>query len=315
MSAPAGRAPRRNRWSTCWSRAKLRMRSAAPTVRTTVSAISDITSARRARRCHGLAPMPPRPPSVSASRTSTRVDCQRGNQPEEQARADSEQEGEDRDPARQHRRRRHAAASEPTSCTRTGTANDANSRSRSPAGDRDQHALGEEVPDDAGASRAERDANGEVAPAGQRPRQQQAGDVDARDQQHAGDGTEQHEQRRAHTLHHQLLRARDRHADARVRFRVGASRAALRWRSLRSGPAGATPRFQPRDRLDARMPAAIGRLCGEKRTERDVDVRWLKQAEGGGQHADDRTGPAVEQHAFADDARRLRRSATATASS
>ncbi len=54
-------------------------------------------------------------------------------------------------------------------------------------GQRNQHALGEQLPDDAAASGAERGANRDLALTHRRARQQQVGDVGARDQQHQAD--------------------------------------------------------------------------------------------------------------------------------
>ena len=51
----------------------------------------------------------------------------------------------------------------------------------------EHHALDEQLPDDAPARGAERDAHGDLARAVHRPRQQQVGHVGARDQQHEAD--------------------------------------------------------------------------------------------------------------------------------
>ena len=60
------------------------------------------------------------------------------------------------------------------------------------AGEREQHALGEQMRDEPPASRAEREAHGELAPAAFTAREQQAREVRADDEQHEPHGAEQH---------------------------------------------------------------------------------------------------------------------------
>ena len=64
-------------------------------------------------------------------------------------------------------------------------------------GEREHHALGEKLPDDAHAPCAERRADGDLAAARRAAREQEVRDVAARDQQHDADGREQDEQARA----------------------------------------------------------------------------------------------------------------------
>ena len=63
------------------------------------------------------------------------------------------------------------------------------------AGPRHQQALGEQLPNQASATGAERQAQRELAPPRHRARQQQHGDVGARDQQHEADHAHQQQQR------------------------------------------------------------------------------------------------------------------------
>ncbi len=60
------------------------------------------------------------------------------------------------------------------------------------AGDREQQALGEKLRDDAAALGAEREADADFLAPAREAREQQVGDVRARDQQHRGDRDEQH---------------------------------------------------------------------------------------------------------------------------
>ena len=141
------RAPRRSPATTCCSRAKLRISSAAPIVSTTVTAISTITSAARARRCHGAAAHARAPGLVQRLAHVHARRLQRRHQPEDDA-------GDERQPEREERRRAQSTATVsargsvgPTSDSRTGTEKAARTRPGGAAGDRDQHALGEQVAD------------------------------------------------------------------------------------------------------------------------------------------------------------------------
>ena len=81
-------------------------------------------------------------------------------------------------------------------------------------GDGEQHALSEQLRDDAPARRAERDADRHfLMPCGG-ARDQQAGDVCGRDEQQQADGGEQHQQRGPDAAHEfvEVGRARRRHA-------------------------------------------------------------------------------------------------------
>ena len=52
------------------------------------------------------------------------------------------------------------------------------------SGEGQQHALGQQLPDDAAAARADRGTNGDLTPSARRAHQQQVRDVGAGDQQH-----------------------------------------------------------------------------------------------------------------------------------
>ena len=88
-------------------------------------------------------------------------------------------------------------------------------RSRESADARQQHALGEQLPDQPSRRRADGTANGDLVIARGRARQQQVGDVHARDQQHQADRAGQHEQRRLHRSHELVLHAGDLEAPGR----------------------------------------------------------------------------------------------------
>ena len=65
------------------------------------------------------------------------------------------------------------------------------------AGEREDDAFGQQLPDDAAARSADGGADRDLAPAAGRAHQQQVGDVGARDQQHEADGAAVDQQRRS----------------------------------------------------------------------------------------------------------------------
>ena len=69
-----------------------------------------------------------------------------------------------------------------------------------PPMDRQQHALGQQLADDAPAAGAEREPDRDLAPPRRGRRQQQVGDVGARDQQHGADDAAEQQRDRLHLL-------------------------------------------------------------------------------------------------------------------
>ena len=67
-------------------------------------------------------------------------------------------------------------------------------RAERTARDRNQEALGEELPHQIGAPRTKRDTDGHLLAADRRAREQQVGDIRAGDEQYGGDGAHQHDQ-------------------------------------------------------------------------------------------------------------------------
>ena len=117
------------------------------------------------------------------------------------------------------------------------------------------------------AAGAERDAHRDFLLASDRARQQQVGDVRAGDEQHEGDGAEQHQQAPAGRSA-RADPARGSRATRTSVFESGCS--ASSWRAMRvhldARLVDATRRrLQPRDRKDARVPAAI---LGQRRGPR-----------------------------------------------
>ena len=85
--------------------------------------------------------------------------------------------------------RNEVVADTPTSNCRLTPAR---TRPSSAAGEREQHALGQELRDDVAAPRAEREADADLLAPAREAREHEVGDVGAGDQQHRGDGGEQH---------------------------------------------------------------------------------------------------------------------------
>ena len=133
-------------------------------------------------------------PSLSAGTSPGRDACSAGATPNSDAGAHREQQRE-----QQHapidRRTRARAAARPAAAAPPGTpATTAQARATpaAPPIDDEQHALGQQLPDDAPAAGAERQADRHLAAPRRGLRQQQVRDVRARDQQHgAHDAAEQ----------------------------------------------------------------------------------------------------------------------------
>ena len=87
-----------------------------------------------------------------------------------------------------------------------------------PPGDSQQHALGEQLPQDARATGTERRAHRDLLVAVERPRQQQAGDVGARDQQHERHGADKDDDRRADVPDDLVLQGNDAEGETTVRW-------------------------------------------------------------------------------------------------
>ena len=174
----------------------------------------------------------------------------------------------------------------------------------------EQEAFGQELADEVGAGRAKRGADGDLALALRRARQQQAGDVRARDQQHETDGAEQHQERGADA------------ADDLVAQRLqpdGAPRVGL-WKVPRL-PLGeclelGARRREARARLQAgedlevvhvplgeQVARHVERRRGHDERREHPDARVLGIVEGSRHDAEDRVRHAVDLDPAADDRR------------
>ena len=108
------------------------------------------------------------------------------------------------------RTQRHQRSRAPEGQQNTGSAGD----------ERQQQALGDQLPDDPAPPGAERRANGDLARARRRLAQQQRGGVGTGDQQHHAHDTPQEVQREAHVAHELVLQTHGGHATPFVAVRV-----------------------------------------------------------------------------------------------
>ena len=250
-----------------------------------------------------------RPPSFSTGCRSARDDWMR--------RHDAEQDAGDAEIAAVNASTRPSIAMSCTrgifsgsSATRPRVSAYASADAGGAAERRQHHRLGEQLPDDAAASRAEDDADRQLLLPRLRSREQQVGHVGARDEQHRADGEQQHHQRRPHVAEHLGRRRHQREAElAVVVVRVLLQEArgdrvdlGLRLRERRAGPQ-ASERVQP-------VIAALLRVVRPER-QRHPDLRERparvveRQPQRRRQDADDGVGLGVELDRASDD-RRIR---------
>ena len=117
-----------------------------------------------------------------------------------------------------------------------GGQRDADDDAERAAEERDDEAFGEELTHQAAASRAERGAHRQLAAARAAAREEQIGEVGARDQQHQRDARGQHHQRRPHSHRHLFHERADAHFD-----RTALAEDQLRQRADRQPRATAVP--------------------------------------------------------------------------
>ncbi len=167
------------------------------------------------------------------------------------------------------------------------------------AGEREQDAFGEQLPQDAGAARAERRADRHLLLARHRARQQQVRHVRAGDEQDEPDRAGQHQQRRAHVADDFLLERDDVEREAAVRgIHAGMLRAQPRRDAvhLRLRPADRHARLQLADDVVVLAVADLRGVGRERQRQQDLGVLRAaerrhdvaRQVEAGRENADDR---------------------------
>ena len=162
------------------------------------------------------------------------------------------------------------------------------------AGERQEGALGEELPHHAPAAGAERDADGDLALPRGGAREHEVADVGSGDQEHERDRAPEDEQRRFRVLDLMLLEQLD--VDGVVLVGVGiqlaetARHGVERFLDLRDGHS----RPHPGEAVEAGMAAALLVAIGEER-ERHEEVGAGEKAEVLGQHAESAFPKAVHE--------------------
>ena len=163
------------------------------------------------------------------------------------------------------------------------------------ADERERHALGEQLPQQARPARAHRDAHGQLALARHQAREEQVRHVDARDEQHEPRRAQQHEQRATGVADEDLVERADRRAMGMVpkRRQPGAERFHL------------GPRLLERHvRLEARdhpHEVVAARRLVEGPRERQPELGALRVVEARRHDARYRVRLAVERHALTDE--------------
>ena len=164
------------------------------------------------------------------------------------------------------------------------------------------HALGQELPHEALAPRAHGGAHGELLAPADRARQQQAREVRAADQKHAGGRPEERHQEQARLRRHLIPQAQDRRADAMILLGVRALELRRHETHLRPGLFERDSLLQPRDASQVTV-APVGEIVGgELKGSPDVGAAGGKP-EVGRHHAHDDVRRVVEEELAAEDVR------------
>ena len=273
-----------------WTRPRLqRVRSIrpAPARSTSAAATSDTTSTLRRRRC----PVDePRLPSFKVSCRSVTETWSAGASPNTTPVTSESAQGEGEHPAVHsdvlHARQaaRHGREHRPRAQPGDGEPGDA-------AGERQHHALGQQLADDAGPCGAQCEADGHLLLAPGEAGQEQVRHVGAGDEEHEADGAQQDQQGGADVSDDRAGERRDLDAVLRVRLRVGfgqARRDRVHFRlRLASGDAG----LEPPHCTDAGMHLARPDEHVVPLLEEGVDVGLAFELELGGN--DSRHGEAA----------------------
>ena len=173
------------------------------------------------------------------------------------------------------------------------------------AEEREEKALGEELPEEPLAPGAEGDADRELAGPAARAREEEVGHVGAGDEEDERDRAEEDEEERPHVSDHRVGERHQARAGALVGVGIGEGETArdavevgLRLRDRHAGS-------QPPDAVDAEAGAAVLQERVLPLPDRHVDVAALEvphdEVEARRQDADDGEVLAVEEEAAADD--------------
>ena len=159
-------------------------------------------------------------------------------------------------------------------------------------------ALREQLPDDTSGSGPEGQADGELAGAPGRPREQQVAHIRARDQQNERHRAEEHEQGSARLADH--VRLQGNHGDPAALVGVGIGGGEVSRDRVHVGLGlrrGDAP-LQPPHRVRAHADVPIAERRVRPLADGDVDVGRTESRNAALSHADDRVGLAVERDAL-----------------
>jgi hypothetical protein len=121
-------------------------------------------------------------------------------------------------------------------------------------------ALGEQLAHQPRAAGAERRPDADFALPCGGAREQEIGDIDARDEQHQQHGADQHEQRRPNLADHQLLQRKDHHGTGGIALRLFFLQLGVDPAHLAVGLIERDAVAQPPDRV-GRAAARAARIC------------------------------------------------------
>ena len=154
----------------------------------------------------------------------------------------------------------------------------------------------EQLPDQARTPRTKRAAHRQLTLAGAGAREQQVGDVRARDQQHEPDGAEQHEQRCAHSPRDPIAQRSGAEREPIVRRCEAGTQVPADRLQVGIDPLRAEPRPHPPDHRQVLAPATGLRPCVERLVvrERTVHVDVARNPLPRREHADDLVRVSVQ---------------------
>ena len=172
----------------------------------------------------------------------------------------------------------------------------------------EEHALGQELPDDAHAAGAHRGAQRDFLSASRGAREQKVRDVGVRNQQHADDRAEQDIQGGADVADHVFPQRPGSHAKKRVRLRILFRQTGGDGRQISLRLRDRDARFQSRDGFEAVTAALLGLglravRVGRVLRDRHVEIDRVSldgELKTGGHHTDHGVRAPVERHRFAE---------------
>jgi hypothetical protein len=170
----------------------------------------------------------------------------------------------------------------------------------------DQEAFRQELPRQPGTRSAECRAHGQLLRPHRHPREHQAGDVHARDDQEPGHGAERHEERGSRITDQPLANGDGRELDVLVRFRVGLLQPLRESGQLRGGLPWSRVGREPADGgEDPQRPVLrLGRRLSHGVTHADPELELARRkAESRRHDPDDRERLVREAQRPADDGR------------